>query len=376
MQDVNKYDSIDLVRAVAILLVILTHSDMGNPDLPPVFAALFNFGKMGVQLFFIASAFTLCLSMQARAGDTLTNFYLRRFFRIAPLFYCGMLFYLIWRSLRHYIFGMETAVSYDVVSVLSNMLFIHGLNPGSINMVPGGWSISVEMMFYSFFPFLFIMAQNLGLKRYAKLTAFMLLTLIAGQYLFFNLISPALFGRSFANDEFGFFYTSIINQLPVFMVGIMFYFLRDLKPGPGLLALGGALIGLCLFVMNNRSYDTSVDGAIFPVLAALGFGIIFLKIFNMPVLRFPGVRFLVSVGRRSFSMYIFHFFVLDLIIRLIDLTPLTFSPLTLAVLCFTLTVGVVYHVAGLSWKYIEHPGIRWGNRVLSKRALAKSQPTA
>lgn len=367
MQDVNKYDSIDLVRAIAILLVILTHSDMGAPDLPPVFEALFNFGKMGVQLFFVASAFTLCLSMRARSGDTLSNFYLRRFFRIAPLFYIGILFYLLWRTLRFYSFGMETAQSYDLVFVLSNTLFLHGFNPGSINLVPGGWSIAVEMMFYSFFPFLFAWARGLELRRYAFVTAAVFVLLVLGQYVFFNFISPRVLGRSFANDEFGFFYTSIINQLPVFMVGIVFFFLRDWKPGGAARALGVVLIGLCLFVMNDRSLDTSVDGAIFPVLAALGFGILFLALFNTPNLAFLGMGFLVSLGRRSFSMYIFHFFILDLFLRLLALTPVNLPPLALGLVSFTVTTLLSYGVAGLSWTYIERPGIQWGNRLISKR---------
>jgi peptidoglycan/LPS O-acetylase OafA/YrhL len=43
----------------------------------------------GIPLFFIISASTLYLSLDSKAGEgkRFTKFYLRRFFRIAPLFY-------------------------------------------------------------------------------------------------------------------------------------------------------------------------------------------------------------------------------------------------------------------------------------------------
>ena len=46
-------------------------------------------GQRGVQLFYMISAFTLYLSLDGRRTEQhpWTNYFLRRFFRIAPLFY-------------------------------------------------------------------------------------------------------------------------------------------------------------------------------------------------------------------------------------------------------------------------------------------------
>ena len=55
---------------------------------------LANKGKYGVQLFFIASAFTLFLSRHRRSEVGNKNFFIRRFFRIAPMYYLGIILYL------------------------------------------------------------------------------------------------------------------------------------------------------------------------------------------------------------------------------------------------------------------------------------------
>ncbi|HEY9657997.1 MAG TPA: acyltransferase family protein [Allocoleopsis sp.] len=82
-----KLQSIDSLRGIAILLVILVHTSKSVEGLSFPISAISNYGQMGVQLFFIVSAYTLCLSMERRREERLkeVNFFIRRFFRIAPL---------------------------------------------------------------------------------------------------------------------------------------------------------------------------------------------------------------------------------------------------------------------------------------------------
>lgn len=83
----------------AVLAVLVVHCALFGTNTPdhPLFAALVQQGARGVQLFYVLSALTLFLSMGSRAAQErrpTLNFFLRRFFRIAPLFYCAMLYYL------------------------------------------------------------------------------------------------------------------------------------------------------------------------------------------------------------------------------------------------------------------------------------------
>jgi len=84
---VQKYSYIDLLRGIAILGVVAVHSSQHVKDLNIIVAWIFNYGQAGVQLFFVVSAITLCLSSTQRNEKKFIYFYIRIFFRIAPLFY-------------------------------------------------------------------------------------------------------------------------------------------------------------------------------------------------------------------------------------------------------------------------------------------------
>ena len=88
----ERLEAIDGLRGVAALYILVYHlALLPQPNLTvPLWASRFVLtGGTGVTLFFLMSPFCLCLSKQKRRQESqLTmNFYLRRFFRIAPLFY-------------------------------------------------------------------------------------------------------------------------------------------------------------------------------------------------------------------------------------------------------------------------------------------------
>ena len=117
-------------------------------------SAITNAGAYGVHLFFVASAFTLFSSLQQRSRSEkrpTLNFFLRRFFRIAPPFWLAILFYVWWKGT-----GPQYWAPHGIgwLDVLATACFAHGWSPTMINsVVPGGWSIAVEMNFYLLVPF-------------------------------------------------------------------------------------------------------------------------------------------------------------------------------------------------------------------------------
>ena len=74
--------------------LILVHICQNVPNLPHPQVDLATSGRYGVQLFFVASALTLMLSWHARSDGALP-FYIRRVFRIAPMFWLAIPFYSI-----------------------------------------------------------------------------------------------------------------------------------------------------------------------------------------------------------------------------------------------------------------------------------------
>jgi peptidoglycan/LPS O-acetylase OafA/YrhL len=92
-QEVLKFDFIDALRGYAILGVLMVHSGGFVSASSPFLTNFMALGKSGVQLFYIASALTLCMSWEFRKKHEaypVRNFFIRRFFRIAPMFYVQM----------------------------------------------------------------------------------------------------------------------------------------------------------------------------------------------------------------------------------------------------------------------------------------------
>lgn len=114
-----------------------------------------HFG-LGVQLFFVLSAFSLCYSTLPSMSkkEWGRDYLIKRFFRVAPLFYTMLLVWQIFYSLRGGVF--------DVRNFLLNILFVFNFVPTKYeSSVAAGWTIGVEMVFYILFPAILLMVTRL-----------------------------------------------------------------------------------------------------------------------------------------------------------------------------------------------------------------------
>ncbi|TBO42190.1 acyltransferase family protein [Pedobacter kyonggii] len=203
--NLNRLRYLDALRGVAVLLVMMVHStELSNTSSFPLMVANFiSSGVFGVQLFFIISAFTLFYTLSIEK-KTKTDFYLRRFFRIAPAYYVAILFYSFYSG-------------YWGSGTLLNFAFLHGFAPKSINsIVPGGWSIGIEMFFYLMVPFLFKYINTLN-----KSILFLSFSFLFKAFCFYLLKLPML--SDIAADG-SFIYFWFPNQLPIFAIGFILYF--------------------------------------------------------------------------------------------------------------------------------------------------------
>ncbi len=88
-----RYAHIDALRAVHVLLVIWMHtSEVFVPvALPSLQGRLhdvaysFDFGRIGVVVFFIISGFVIPASLRGPRGEDCRQFLIRRLFRLYPL---------------------------------------------------------------------------------------------------------------------------------------------------------------------------------------------------------------------------------------------------------------------------------------------------
>jgi peptidoglycan/LPS O-acetylase OafA/YrhL len=161
--NVSNIPSIDGLRAVSILIVVLGHFRL-SVNMPHTgyvfFNTLFGGGQLGVKLFFVISGFliTTLLIKEKIKTDTinLKKFYIRRFLRIFPVFYLFLIVIIVLNFVMHlaipwYIF--LTAALY-----LTNF-FIYQTHWTMVHF----WSLSVEEQYYLVWPALFKKNHNLAL---------------------------------------------------------------------------------------------------------------------------------------------------------------------------------------------------------------------
>lgn len=385
MSKTTKYAYIDIVRGLAILGVIFVHIGSIVPNLPTIPTALFMFGNLGVQLFFVASALTLCLSVSQRQEEDWGNFYLRRFFRIAPIFYCGIVFYFFWHLLKNFHATGTVALSQgdNLVALIENVFFVHGFSPSNFNyLVPGAWSIGAEVAFYALFPFVFLVVRK-GIWPLLGLFITTWLVSIIGQLVLFNFISPQLIANGLIveplkNDGFGFIYANIFNQLPVFLAGCIAFVLIKTKIGKIHLLLAFLLCLASLMLMIFPPFHTDINGAIYATLAAIGFAIGVVWLANQPLTLTPAKCWLIGIGRLSFAIYISHFAIVSLLHLALEKLQLErfASPTTLLVILFAIATLVSARIAQFVHARIEMPGIEMGKKVIAYRAMRCDQAQA
>src|SRR5438067_13802817 len=92
MAQLTRIASLDGLRAISIALVLVDHA-AGTRNLLPLYrlARFFEFGQLGVQVFFVISGFLitrlLLRETESTGGIDPLRFYFRRTFRIFPPYY-------------------------------------------------------------------------------------------------------------------------------------------------------------------------------------------------------------------------------------------------------------------------------------------------
>ncbi len=122
---------------------------------------LFQVGTYGVYLFFILSGFSMWYVYAPRAlsTDMVKAFFVARFARIFPLYFLACI---LATAARCYAQGTQSVTSLEFLhKFLLNVTFLFGVdNTGKNSIVPGGWSIGIEWVFYILFPLLLLFARS------------------------------------------------------------------------------------------------------------------------------------------------------------------------------------------------------------------------
>lgn len=355
-----KLKYVDVLRGLAILGVLIVHCSYygNNRYFPSIIAYIINNGQRGVQLFYIASAFTLFLSMNRRSDNEKypkINFFIRRFFRIAPMYYIGICYYL-WQDGFGARYWLCDADRITCGNILSNLFFVHGLNPYWItSLVPGGWSIAVEMFFYCLVPLLFTKIKNTQ-----QALVFVIITLIIRLLLQFLLQKLQLISCDRLWHEYLYFYFP--SQLPIFALGILFYFIvkenYKISISP-ILIIFSSLILIGHFIGIPILPSHFLYGIAFVTLG------ITLSKYEFRILINP---LLIHIGKISYSMYLVHFAVLFWLnkLKFVDyiFVSNTYSSLLNYGIRLLLLIVISIIISSFFYKLIELPMQNTGKKLI------------
>jgi peptidoglycan/LPS O-acetylase OafA/YrhL len=190
----TRLDGVDILRGLAIFLVLMNHVNMRlflakipyTQGLPSQLVSSFVWnGQCGVQMFFAVSGFLITSTSIRRWGSlsrvSMRDFYTLRFARIAPLLLLllAVLCMLHAAGLKDFVVSDKTAgLGRALLAALTfhvNVLEAHrGYLPANWDIL---WSLSVEEMFYLFFP---LVSRLLG--RGKGLVAFLLILIVLGPF--------------------------------------------------------------------------------------------------------------------------------------------------------------------------------------------------
>lgn len=148
-QDRERQPGLDLLRALAIIVVVIYHAALFGFKLP---GRVDRFGWIGVDLFFVLSGYLIggqLLAPLARGSTiNLGLFFARRALRIMPAYFAVLAIYLLLPSWREYP-DMSQPLWKFLLSVQN--IALHGGTAFS-----HAWSLAVEDQFYLALPFLLL----------------------------------------------------------------------------------------------------------------------------------------------------------------------------------------------------------------------------
>lgn len=351
--------SIDGVRAIAILLVLLIHFQI-VPKSTRLERWLFfftNFGWTGVDLFFVLSGFLITgiLLSTRQSSKYFLAFYARRVLRIFPAYYLLLIGLLATGVLRGGPHAGFPCNPIWYVLYCQNIAMVGAAPVGGAYMVT--WSLAVEEQYYLLWPIIVrkVLPRYLG----AVLGSMFVLAPLIRAFVCFKMRDPRAA------------YVLMPCRMDALAAGGIVALLSHTEPLEKWRRRGlvGLLMGVCgvlslVCVQKNFAYlesGTLIYG--FSSLALLYSSALLLIVSsssNAPFARWLSARWLRLVGRYSYAMYLFHIPVksvaLFMVPRLANPRSVPYiwgTQWVLQILFYALAATITFLLAALSWYVLE-----------------------
>lgn len=233
----NRNFGLDLIRAMAIILVFISHLGISK-------VSEIKIGNLGVEIFFVLSGFLIGqIIIKDFSSEisikTLFHFWKQRWYRTLPLYYLAVVLKFIFidsslngKVLVYFVFLQNNFVGIDFMQV--------------------SWSLVIEEWFYFLVPIIIFLLFRKGIS--GKSFIFFLIAFI----LFENLIR--YFWATYTNVEWAGFKGNILFRLDSLMVGILLASIKIFKNNiyakmnnPFFFIIASTLFFVLLYCFNSVS---------------------------------------------------------------------------------------------------------------------------
>jgi peptidoglycan/LPS O-acetylase OafA/YrhL len=401
---------LDGLRGYASLWVLIGHAMF----LTGYKVAILAEPDMAVELFIIISGFLMTYHYQMRqekepwtAVDTCRTFWIRRFFRIAPLYYV-CLAAAIWLGPELWQFRLDAAsaipgalewesryadryLDQSLTNILMHVSFVFGATwTHNFRTALPDWSIGLEMQYYLVFPFLMLAVLKLGkvvgsnslggrtglvealLGRMGLATdadAMRTLGRAAGMALLVGLMALAGILLQRNGLVIGAF-SMLPMKFHLFAAGMLMAMALTVDGKWKWLLILGAVVVIFVPLGGGRS---AMHRGI-KIGIVLGFLALIYKDRLPHVVRWPtdildrilSNRVARWIGDVSYGVYLIHLLVMLPVCGWLAMTFPTLAPLPRLLAALAITVPLTYGLSYFAYRYIEQPGIDWGRKIAGR----------
>lgn len=372
--DQNRVFGLDLLRAFAILFVVIGHGIGLLPSKIGAFVSLFMYD--GVSMFFVLSGFLIggiLIKLFDDNGINLHNlkkFWIRRWFRTLPNYF----FILLILCLLHLFFGSDfTFWSVNRYFIFSQNIFTN--HP--MWFFPEAWSLSVEEWFYLILPLLVIgltiLLKN-SIKQGVLYTCILVIVAIT-LFRFYRYSNVAL-------NDIGewdlMFRKQVSTRLDSLMFGVLgaymnyYYYSLWVKYKNSLLFIGIAIYLLTKFVIPRYTVFNDIYTCVF-VFNLISIATLFLLPYLNELKKGKGVFYkpITYISLTSYSMYLINLTLVQRwIIGQISWESLINNSYLVWILRYGFYWVLVIGLSILIYKYFELPMMalrdKFGNKPLAK----------
>lgn len=335
-----KLESLQILRAVAALAVVLFHLGVGwNINFGLAQTNPFEVGANGVDMFFVISGFIICYASVGTHSSI--EFLKKRAFRILPLYYALTLGLFLVAMIAPQLLNSTEA---NVWHLIKSFTFMPYENSGGLvqPILFLGWTLNFEMFFY----LLFALCIQLRHREIA-VASIVILIAILGYFVDFGHVVPDFFSRSI-----------ILN----FAWGVGVFLIYQYRQH-WIDKLQGLWIPAAIFILAQFFLDVPISAEF-----AIGLPTALIMASLLPAKKLEGPIGKAGnlVGDASYSLYLTHPYIIQFCFILVVPALGSSMPIIAAMSVVSVVLSIIASI--LLFKIIEKPS----NIMLRKRLLAKS----